>query len=231
MFIKNEPAMKIRDCLVIADLHLGITRELWEYGFSMPSQVESLAKRINDLLAKTGAKCLIILGDVKHKVPGVSFQEMREIPEFLSLINAKTTIIKGNHDTFLEKIADVKIKKSLVIENCFLTHGHKNVKTNKKIIVIGHNHPQIKFKDKMGATYVQPVWVHGRSELTTEGRRFGYGKKKIIIMPAFNELAGGHAINEDFSVMGPIARKMDIKNAKAFLLDGTDIGRIKDLMV
>ncbi len=223
MFIKNEPAMKIKDSLVIADLHLGITRELWEYGFSVPSQVEKMAERINGLMKKTKTKRLVILGDIKHKVPGISFQEMREIPEFFSLINAEIAAIKGNHDTYLEKVCDFEMKKSLELGNYFLTHGHMIAKTSKKIIVIGHNHPQVKFKDKMGATYIEPAWIRGWTK--------GTGKKKLIIMPAFNGLAGGHAINEDMSVMGPIAKKMNIKNARAFLLDGTDLGTIKDLMI
>ncbi len=216
MFVKGAPAMKIKGCLVVADLHLGITRELREYGFIVPGQVEALAARINRLLKKTKSKRLVIAGDLKHRVPGISFQEMKEIPEFLSLIHAKTTVIKGNHDTWLEELG-IKTKPSVVIGNYLITHGHRNVKTSRKNIIIGHNHPAIKFRDKMGATYTEPAWIHG------------YGNKNIIIMPAFNELAGGHAVNESMSLMGPIARRMDIKNARAFLLDGTDLGNVKNL--
>jgi len=216
--------MKVGDCLVITDLHIGITRDIWERGVSLPRQAKKLADRINGLKKKTKTKRLVILGDVKHKVPGISFQEKKEIPEFFSLLKYREIIItKGNHDGNIEKLIKskrVKIRKSFSYGSYIFTHGHRKIKTRNKIIVIGHNQPHIKLVDKMGAVYVEPVWVKGIAK----------DKRKIIIVPAFNELCGATIMNRD-ELIGPIAKKLDIKKTKVYLLDGTDLGKLSDLMV
>ncbi len=220
MFITNEPALFIDKILVIADLHIGITRELYESGVSIPSQVKKLVKRIHKLKKMTKAQNLVILGDLKNEVPGTSWQEMREIPEFLLLLKFKKIIlIKGNHDAGIEKLLpeNIKIKKSFSVGSYFLTHGHRKADTEKNII-IGHNHPHIRFRDRLGALYTEPCWVIGKFK----------AKKTVdlIIMPAFNELCGATLVNKD-RLLGPIARK--IIKPRVHLLDGTDLGALKDL--
>ena len=222
MFVVGKPALVIRGALIIADLHIGITRELYESGISMPSQVRGMVDRIHELKKTTKAKHLVILGDIKHKVPGTNWQELREVPELLYAVRfKKITIIKGNHDGNIERMVGegVKVKKFMVIGEYLLTHGHRNAKT-KKNIIIGHNHPHIKFRDKLGAIYTEPVWVRGKIK-NSESR-------ELIIMPAFNELCGAVVVNQD-GFLGPIAKR--IRDAHAFLLDGTDLGLIKDLKI
>jgi putative SbcD/Mre11-related phosphoesterase len=220
MFIKNEPAMKIGEYLVVSDVHIGITGDLWRSGVSMPSQVSSLAKRLNKLKRLTRTKFLIINGDLKHKVTGFSRQEKREVPEFLKLLKfSKVVIVKGNHDGFIEKlvkgIGNVSVKKSFAVGNYLVTHGHRSAKTPKKIIVIGHNHLVIRFQDDVKALYTEQVWVRGKAN-----------GKTIIIMPAFNELSGHFTVNKRM-FQGPVASKL--KNPRIYLLDGTDLGRVSDI--
>lgn len=226
MFIVNKPVMKIGNSIILADIHIGITKDIWEKGVRMPSQSTRLAKRINLIGKEVGAKELVLLGDVKHRIPFPSREEEKEIPEFFSFLKfRKITIIKGNHDGNIERIIPkgIKVKKSISLGRYFLTHGHRHVSTNKKIIVIGHNQPHIKFLDEMGASYIEPVWVKG----ILNGR---YKGKKIIIIPAFNELAGATIVNKD-KMLGPIAKCIDKSRTHCYLLDGTDIGTIKDLWI
>ena len=68
MFIKNEPAMKAGKYLVVADVHIGLTKDLWKSGISLPSQVKRLAERLNRLKKLTRSESLIIVGDLKHKI-------------------------------------------------------------------------------------------------------------------------------------------------------------------
>ncbi|HLD38984.1 MAG TPA: metallophosphoesterase [archaeon] len=223
MFVKNEAAIKVGKYLVVADVHIGITKYLWQSGVSLPSQVKAMALRLNKLKKLTKTNELIILGDLKHKITGISMQERKEVPEFLRMLKfSKITVIKGNHDGFIEKltknIKKVSVKKSLVVGDYFFTHGHRIVKTKKKIIVVGHNHLCVKFQDDVDAVYNEPVWVRGKA-----------GDNKIIIMPAFNDLCGYYAANKG-KFNGPVASKLK-GNAHVYLLDGTDIGRIRDLKV
>jgi len=93
-FIKNYPALFIPEIktLVIADLHIGISYELYKSGINIPSQVKEMKKTIEKLIKQTKAKRLIILGDIKHDVPGISVQELREIPEFLKALSKKIKV-------------------------------------------------------------------------------------------------------------------------------------------
>jgi hypothetical protein len=208
VFIKNHPAMKLGQYLIVADLHIGITKEFYENGIAMPFQGEDLAKKINQLNKTTRTKKTIILGDVKHRVPGTSFHEQSELEHFFNCLRQQTIIIKGNHDVSID--FPVPLKKSMVINNYFLTHGHRRAST-KKTIIIGHNHPILRIKDELGNTYTEQVWVR---------------TKNIIIIPAFNPLAGGHDVAEN-DFMGPIAKS--ITNPEIYLLDGTCLGTLKSL--
>lgn len=225
MFVKNHPAMKIGNALVIADLHIGIAYELWKKGLSIPDQAKTLARKVNDLKKLTKTKRLFILGDVKCAIPRISMHEMKEVPEFLNSVKYDDiTILKGNHDGNIERLVarlkkNIKIKKSVSVGNFLLTHGHRIVKT-KKIIVIGHNQPNIKFRDKVGALYFEPAWLRG---MTSD-------KNKVIVMPAFNSLCGATIVNKD-ELLGPIAKKLVRSRTHAYLLDGTDLGTLKDLAI
>ena len=218
-FVRNEPAMKLGASLVITDLHIGITREMWKNGVSLPSQVSRMAERVNALKRKTRTKRLVILGDVKHEITHATPREAEEIPDFLSIVKFRDiVIVKGNHDGTIETITGkVPVRKSVNIGDYYLTHGHRRVATKKSRIIIGHNQPHVKMKDEMGAIYVEPAWVQG---MMKDGRQ-------LTIMPAFNELCGASIVNEQHFI-GPIAKNL-MPSAHAFLLDGTDLGTIDKL--
>jgi putative SbcD/Mre11-related phosphoesterase len=229
MFLKNHPAMKIGNSLVIADLHIGITKDIYQKGVILPRQASSLANEINKLKKMTKTRRLIVLGDIKHRLYGLNSNETEEVRAFFSLLKYKDIIIiKGNHDGDIEKILTslqgVKVKKFIIINNYYLTHGHRNVNTKRDIIVIGHNQPHIRLIDEMGAKYTEPVWVKGLIRTKSKA------KKRLIIMPAFNKLCGATIVNKD-ELLGPIAKKLIKSKARVYLLDGTDIGTIKDLMI
>jgi len=230
MFVKNEAAMKLEDWLIVSDVHIGITKELWKSGFSLPKQSNTLTKKLNKLKKRTRTKRLVILGDLKHKVPGRDRTEDEELVKFIENLDfSEVVVIKGNHDGDIETIlkeTKAKIKKSMKIGDNYLTHGHRKVNTSCKTIIIGHNHPCISFQDKMKAKYRERAWIIGEMK---DKVSVHMKNTKIIWMPAFNELCGGCAINEDKKGLGPVAKSMNIKNANAHLLDGTDLGMIKNL--
>jgi len=209
MFVKNYPAMKIDDYLIVADLHIGITKEFYENGVPMPFQGETLGMRINRLNKITRTKKTIILGDVKHRVPGTSFHEKDELIKFFDSLDNDSIVIKGNHDVNFS--FPVPVKEKMIIGDFVLSHGHRRIETDK-INVIGHNHPVLRMKDGLGNFYTEQVWVRTAN---------------VIIMPAFNPLAGGHDVSEK-KFMGPIAKK--ITNPDIYLLDGTYLGKLNDVV-
>src|SRR4030043_1723291 len=99
-FLTGEPALLAGKTLFVADIHLGIEHEFRKSGLNMPSQTQALLNRIESLLQKTKARKMVLMGDIKHKVPGISWQETREMPVFLQRLaeKAEVHVIPGNHD-------------------------------------------------------------------------------------------------------------------------------------
>lgn len=231
MFITNYPAMKIRDWLVIADLHMGLEHEIFKGGIRV-SQIDDIISRTTELIRITGARNLLLLGDVKHNVPYLKRAEEVSVPLFLSEVGKKVNIVivPGNHDGSLSKLCppevDIRESSGIMIGKYGLLHGHaKPSKDMKKAetIIIGHNHPIIRIVDRGGARYFRQVWIRGK---TKDG-------KNLIVMPAFSRLVGGMIINDLASsrdMLGPVAKSLDLKNSSLFLLDGTCIGKFGEIM-
>ncbi|MCK4531351.1 MAG: metallophosphoesterase, partial [Candidatus Aenigmarchaeota archaeon] len=112
-FLTGKPALVLGKTLVIADLHIGVEYEYYKSGIRIPSNTENMRKDVENLIKLTKAKNLVILGDVKHKVPGISRQELREIPDFLYSLGTKikVDVLPGNHDSGL---------KDFIPDNVFL---------------------------------------------------------------------------------------------------------------
>ncbi len=119
-------------------------------------------------------------------------------------------------------------------------------------LVMAHNHPVIRFEDSFGYRTVRRAWIKTRIDLEklrqsmprykehkskdteTANRQkegsFTYGTRRLIIMPAFNDMLGGLQMNGDPSkkLLGPMLRSgcVDIDDAEAYLLDGSFLGTI-----
>lgn len=235
--IYSEKALVLGEYMVVADLHLGIEHEFSERGMLIQQQLKKIEDKIKDLLKISRAKKLIILGDIKHRIPGISWQEHAEIPGFIESLSehAKLILIKGNHDGNLEKLLPkFKILKKFSIgEEALLMHGHASeTELDYSYIIMGHNHPCIDFKDEFGRSIKESAWI--RAKFTHRARKLYKLKKNpdIIIMPAFNDLLYGTPFNtRGESLLGPIFKKklVDLKNAKAYLLDGTFLGKLREI--
>jgi len=244
-FITDFPAVFIQEkkILMIADPHIGLEYELFMSGIKIPKQVEKFKKQIDYLLDLTKAHKLIILGDIKHKVPGVSVQELKDIPIFLEYLKAKTKVIlvRGNHDSDLQNLIPSGVKvygsRGFKLGKYGFFHGH--AWPSKKLmqcnyLFMSHTHPAIEFRDKLGYRSIEPVWVRGKLNQGLVKRKYKIkkcGKLETIILPAFNRLLGGVALNSivEKELIGPLlANKFfDVDNSKAYLLDGTLLGNVK----
>jgi len=78
---KRKPALFVGKTLVVSDLHIGIEHSFRKSGIKIPSGTENMKKSILEMIDETGAEKLVILGDLKHKVPGITMQELREVPK------------------------------------------------------------------------------------------------------------------------------------------------------
>lgn len=237
----TEPALLIGKALVITDLHLGIEYEIFKSGITVPSQIERIEKRIDKLIKQTKANHLVILGDLKHQVPNISWQEYKEIPLFLEHFSKlKISVIKGNHDGGIERLAskdiDVYEPSGFKINDFLLTHGHAwpNKKDLKaKYLVMGHVHPAIEFLTGNFRT-VEPCWLKCEIDNGKLKEKFGIKTsfKQGIVIPSFNHLIGGMAFNsKDFEPLGPLLKNEILrwKKSEVYLSDGTFLGGLREL--
>jgi putative SbcD/Mre11-related phosphoesterase len=163
------PSLLVQDTkrrLIIADLHFGIESELNSKGIYVPSLAGERKKRLLDLMKKTRPEHLIILGDVKHKVPGTSRQELRELPFFLEEIRkyVPITVCLGNHDPGLELFLyphEIAPKTGIMIDGISYMHGHTRPSPDffGTLIICGHHHPIIGLYDGIGIGLRTPCFV------------------------------------------------------------------------
>jgi putative SbcD/Mre11-related phosphoesterase len=267
--IVDEPALLVnfldKKILCIADLHLGYEFLLAQKGVVIPPQSEEMRDRILDLIERTNADSLIIIGDVKHNIFRVSHSEWRGVTRLLEDVSEKVDvqITLGNHDTNLDLLLPdnviVHSSKGFLIENDDIRvgfiHGHAWPKPDllqSDYIIIGHNHPVIEMRDGMGGKWLVPAWIEleeskekiaasianhfrlGETSNPIEGLKKGSIKMegmKIIVVPAFNPLLGGVALNRpDVKFLGPMlsSNMVEKGTAKVKLLDGTYLGSLKN---
>lgn len=240
-FLYNYPALYIPEgkVVVITDLHMGIEYEIFHSGITIPSQVERLERRIDELIKMTKAKQLIILGDVKHQVPNISWQEYREIPKFLEHFKSiKISVIKGNHDGNIERLVPKNVEvyepQGFKIDDCLLTHGQAWPEAeDAEYLIMGHVHPAVEFFTESFRS-AEPCWLKCKVDNKKLYEKFKIRTKfkQGIIMPAFNHLIGGMAFNsKDFEPLGPLLKNevLKWKEAEVYLLDGTFLGNLNKL--
>lgn len=230
--VHNEPALMFDKTLIIADLHIGIEHVLRNAGFNIPSQSKKMMGKIIMLCRKQNIDRVVIVGDIKHSIPNVSYQEFDEIPGFFEEILkfCSIDVVPGNHDGGIKKLLpeDVKIHspKGFIVNNIGFFHGHTWPDENimkYEYVVMGHNHPVIVFKDKLGYRVSKTCWLRGK--MLKNRDRYKKSNPVIIIMPSFNKLCGNPVDEKKF--LGPITRLLDIKNLSIYLLNGTFLGKIR----
>jgi hypothetical protein len=233
--IYAERALLLKGHLVIADLHIGIEKEFLDDGIRVPKQLPKIEERIHAIIASTGAKKLVILGDLKHNIPNISWDEYRDIPPFIARLReeVEVTLVKGNHDGDIERILPgLEVLRTLEVGGHLLAHGHMKIEAlDHKGIILAHNHPCISFRDRLGGVSKESAWIRARLKKSVLGDLALEEGPEIVIMPAFNEILAETAVNTTKRLLGPIFKRglVDIEMAEAVLLDGTHLGRIKDL--
>lgn len=232
--VHNEPALIFDKTLIIADLHIGIEHVLRNAGFNIPSQSKKMMEKIIMLCRKQNINRVVIVGDIKHNIPNTSYQEFDEIPGFFEEILKfwNIDVVPGNHDGRIKKLLPKNVKihssKGFIFNDIGFFHGHTWPDENImkcEYVVMGHNHPVIVFKDKLGYRFSKPCWLRGK--MLKNRDRYKTTNPEIIIMPPFNKLCGNLVNQKKF--LGPITKLLDIKNLSIYLLNGTFLGKIKDV--
>ena len=238
--IPNEPVLfiKKKKILVFADLHIGIEGQLREQGVLTKSLASQMINKIFSICEKYKPNDIILLGDIKHNIPMATIQERKDVRNFLRLIEeyGKIHIIPGNHDGNISRLSSEKIlihsSTGLVLDNIGFVHGHcwpKQDVLQCKLLIMAHTHPTVMFLDRMDFRTFEPCWIKGQFISEKIKERYPDSKNEsLLIMPAFNPLCGGSAVNHD-GIVGPLGRIIDIDNSQLYLIDGSSLGKVKDI--
>ena len=226
--------------VVVGDLHVGLESDLRMAGVNLPSQTVRMRTRLLKLLEETGARRLVVIGDLKHRIPFSTRQEIRELPRFFEDFPAHVELVPGNHDVDLEGLLDVEVHpaEGIRVGDVGLLHGHtwpaEEVMAARTVVTC-HNHPAVMLVDELGHRHKEPCWV--RAPFVTEAAREKYpalpADARLVVMPAFNELTGGTAFNapEGGKPMGPLFGNglVDLDAARIWTVDGVDLGTVAAL--
>jgi putative SbcD/Mre11-related phosphoesterase len=238
--IIDEPAFLVKEkkLLVIADLHIGIENELQENGLQVPSQTNVMEQRLISILTTNTINDIILLGDIKHNIPSSTIQERSDVNRFFNTIETygNLHVLPGNHDGNIYRLLPSAVKlhpsDGFVFEGIGFTHGHR--KPNREVmeceqVVIAHTHPTVMLTDRLGYRTFEQCWLRSVPLFDTLIEKYPTSQTlQILVMPAFNPLCGGIAVNRD-PLLGPFRSLLDIENTEVYLLDGSSLGKVKDL--
>lgn len=239
-------AIKIKDTLVISDIHIGYEEALAKQGILMPRfHFTDIMESAENILKKTKPKTIILIGDLKHEFGRISDQEWRDTLRFLALLQKyakKIVLIKGNHDNILAPIAKKKgleIVDKYIVKNrigskagnalsrdILFIHGNAFPKLSdaqdKKIktIIIGHEHAAVSIGTKIRREKYK-CFLLGK-----------YEDKDLIVMPSFNPIVEGTDMLKE-EPLGPFLTKYNICRFTAFAVDEKgkiyNFGTLKDI--
>jgi hypothetical protein len=223
--LETFPALHIEDLdtVVIADLHLGYETIASEHGVFIPRiQLNKTLHLMRGIVRRRKAKRAIILGDLKHEFLKTSYHEYREVSTFLDFLSRyfkEIVIVKGNHDTFIQRIArryDIQVCDEFVEGRYLLLHGHRDIDIKRReqsIIILAHEHPSIALFTEVGVKEKLDCFLYG----SVEG-------KKTIVLPAFSYFAEGSDVNliPEAELLSPLLRKVGIDNLRVLALVEND---------
>ncbi len=230
--------IKSLSAIVCSDLHLGYEGVMASRGTFMPkANLKKVKEMVKKAVAKSHAKNVIVVGDIKNEFSDVHVEEFNEFREFVGFLRKdlkikKIVLVKGNHDNFIDRFKqamkfDIHAQEALVGKYLFF-HGEELPKNKAgNLLVMGHVHPSIAIYSKLGIREKMRCFLYGKM---SDGR-------KIIILPAMNYFAEGVDVNqEDLRKMSPIFEDMlDINGMRALcigegeILDFGKVGELKKL--
>ncbi len=237
--VPDIPALKVKGgggWIVVADLHIGIEVQLRRSGFNLPSQMPKMTAALDSLSGT--AKNLMILGDLKHRIPSVGHREDEEIRSLIGKMlerYKRVVLVAGNHDggisSALPEGCEAISSRGTVVGDVGLFHGHvwpsEDVMAADKV-VMAHIHPAVLMVDSLGTRSSEKCWVRAPFSEERVKERYSSCPEQLVVVPAFNPLLTGTPVNADHgTILGPLFKNglVSTGSMKVHLLDGAYIDR------
>ncbi|MEM0174414.1 MAG: metallophosphoesterase [Sulfolobaceae archaeon] len=150
---------KVLNSIILSDAHIGFEEEMTRKGIFLPRiQKKKFLDVVEKAIDVFKTNKIIINGDLKHRLDGIGKQEKKDLEDVFMILRDKGVeikLVKGNHDNYISivtsKFDNVELVEYIEYENIVITHGHKEITPEQgKLYVIGHEHPRISLKDRLG---------------------------------------------------------------------------------
>ena len=169
--------------LVVADMHLGCEAALEYEGLSIPRvQTKKIEEYMLRTIEQVSPRRLVVAGDLKHNFSRNLVQEWNDVSKFVARLREleRIEVVKGNHDNYLGAILSqygIPLRKETTVGGIRVVHGHTG--NRKKVpTIIGHVHPSIRIRDKVGASLKDVCFLHDPVS-------------EMLILPALSLVASG----------------------------------------
>jgi uncharacterized protein len=228
--------------LVAADVHLGL-------GSFQPGQptppgagAEEMAEEILRVARGTKVRRVVFAGDLKQPIVGISPPLRRELFDFCSTLLADglaVDVVPGNHDVGLARGLPREVRLhpvgGLRIGSVGVFHGHawpSNSILRCSTLVAGHLHPGFRLAaSSQGPGGKSRCWLRVEFPPSIrDRRRRKHGPlraRELIVLPALNPLTGTESLNRTAPARFRtfLWKRFVLRgSARAYLLDGTDLG-------
>lgn len=171
--------------VIVADVHLGKDAAFRKAGFPVPSGgSEKDLRRLDELIAVTSARRLIVLGDFIH-AKNSHQPELSEVVSRWRQSHATVSmlLIRGNHDRSAGRLpVDWNIPETeepFADSGLILSHGPRY--DQPLPVLAGHVHPVVILNDHDRSTVRVPCFV--------------FDESRCAILPAFGSFTGGHPMD------------------------------------
>lgn len=241
IFIEADlPVLYIKplNAVVLSDVHIGYEEEMARKGIFLP---KIQRKRLIDTIEKSRKAFktdnIIVDGDLKHIFNGLGKQEKEDLNHVFNYVKEygiNLTLIRGNHDNYLSLVIDkydIDFLDKYKIYNYVIFHGHLDIEPEEgKIYIIGHEHPRISLRDRLGFARKFQCFLIVPLKNNT----------KAIVLPAVGTYQAGNDISLIHSnYMSPIIRNYGIlEKAKPYvivenegILEFPELGMLKNIVV
>jgi hypothetical protein len=168
--------------LVLADVHVGRDESS---GVAFPlGERADLRERLDGLLSHFSPETVIFAGDVLHEFGRATDQSATGLADLVACCraaDARPVLVRGNHDTALGRAWDGPIHDDYRLDGVVVAHGHDHPEQAADYYVVGHDHPAIEIEG-----HRRPCFLYGEGV---------YRGADVLMLPAFNRLAAGVAVN------------------------------------